>query len=146
MIARVWRGVVHAEHAEEYVRYIRDTGGGEYKRTPGNQGAWTMTRIDGGRAEIIALSFWESRTAIEAFTGPDIEHQVCIGGRTLPPGPSTTSHYDSRTSNRCAPFSSSSPALTTTMDRRCCLWRHQGTVRSMQTWTPLFRGAMSGVF
>ena len=95
MIARVWRGFVRAEHAEEYVRYIRDTGGGEYKRTPGNQGAWTMTRIDGGRAEIIALSFWESRAAIEAFTGPDIEQQVLYpeDERYLLE-PSTTSHYD----------------------------------------------------
>ncbi len=95
MIARVWRGVVRAEHAEEYVRYIRDTGGGEYTRTPGNQGAWTMTRIDGDRAEIIALSFWDSRAAIEAFTGPDIEHQILYpeDERYLLE-PTTTSHYD----------------------------------------------------
>jgi heme-degrading monooxygenase HmoA len=95
MIARVWRGKVRTEHVEEYVRYIRDTGGGEYKRTPGNQGAWIMTRIDDGRAEIIALSFWESRAAIEAFTGPDIEHQVLYpeDERYLLE-PSTTSHYD----------------------------------------------------
>jgi heme-degrading monooxygenase HmoA len=94
MIARVWRGVVRAEHAEEYVRYIRDTGGGEYKRTPGNHGAWTMTRIDGERAEIIALSFWESRAAVEEFTGPDIEHQVLYqeDERYLLE-PSTISHY-----------------------------------------------------
>ena len=95
MIARVWRGMVRAEHVEEYVRYIRDTGGGEYKRTPGNRGAWIMTRIDGGRAEIIALSCWESRAAIEAFTGPDIEHQVLYpeDERYLLEL-STTSHYD----------------------------------------------------
>jgi len=95
MIARVWRGMVRAEHVEEYVRYIRDTGGGEYKRTPGNRGAWIMTRIDGGRAEIIALSFWESRAAIEAFTGPDIEHQVLYAeDERYLLEPSTTSHYD----------------------------------------------------
>jgi len=87
--------MVRAEHVEEYVRYIRDTGGGEYKRTPGNRGAWIMTRIDGGRAEIIALSFWESRAAIEAFTGPDIEHQVLYAeDERYLLEPSTTSHYD----------------------------------------------------
>jgi heme-degrading monooxygenase HmoA len=95
MIARVWRGVVRAEHAAEYVAYIRATGGAEYKRMPGNRGAWTMTRIDGDRAEIIALSFWESRAAIEAFTGPDIEGQVLYpeDERYLLE-PSATSHYD----------------------------------------------------
>jgi hypothetical protein len=76
MIARVWRGVIRAEHVEEYIKYIEATGGGEYKRTPGNQGAWTMARIHGDRAEIIALSFWDSRAAIEGFAGPDIEQSV----------------------------------------------------------------------
>jgi hypothetical protein len=95
MIARVWRGVIRAEHVEEYITYIEDTGGGEYKRTPGNRGAWTMSRIDGDRAEIIALSFWDSRKAIEGFAGPDIEHQVLYpeDERYLLT-PSTITHYD----------------------------------------------------
>jgi hypothetical protein len=76
MIARVWRGVIRAEHVEEYIKYIEVTGGGEYRRAPGNRGAWTMSRIDGDRAEIIALSFWDSREAIEGFAGPDIEQSV----------------------------------------------------------------------
>jgi heme-degrading monooxygenase HmoA len=76
MIARVWRGVVRAEHAGEYIRYIEATGGGEYRRTPGNRGAWTMSRVDGDRAEIIALSVWDSRAAIEGFAGSDIEQSV----------------------------------------------------------------------
>src|SRR5262249_15528701 len=94
MIARVWRGVVRAEHAQEYVRYIRDTGGGGDKHTPRNHRAWAVTPIVGGRAEIIALSFWESRAAVEEFTGPDIEHQVLYqeDERYLLE-PSTISHY-----------------------------------------------------
>ena len=64
MIARVWRGIIRAEHVQAYINYIQATGGSEYKRTSGNQGAWTMSRIDGDRAEIIALSFWDSRKAI----------------------------------------------------------------------------------
>jgi hypothetical protein len=31
MIARVWRGVIRAEHVKEYIKYIEATGGGEYK-------------------------------------------------------------------------------------------------------------------
>ena len=60
MIARVWRGVIRAEHVEEYIKYIEATGGGEYKRTPGNRGASTMSRINGRprrdhRAELLGL-------------------------------------------------------------------------------------------
>ena len=95
MIARVWRGVIRAEHVEEYIKYIEATGGGGYKRTPGNQGAWTMSRIDGDRAEIIALSFWDSRAAIEGFAGPDIEQSVLYPeDEHYLLGPSTITHYE----------------------------------------------------
>jgi hypothetical protein len=47
-----------------------------HKKTPGNCGAWVMSRIDGDSAEILALSFWDARDAIEAFAGPDIEQSV----------------------------------------------------------------------
>lgn len=56
MIAREWRGVIRAEQVEEYIAYIWATGGGEYGKTPGNRGAWVMSRVDGDRAEIVALS------------------------------------------------------------------------------------------
>ena len=73
MIAREWRGTIRAEHAEEYIAYIWATGGGEYGRTPGNRGAWVMSRVAQATAtEIVALSFWDSREAIEAFAGPDM--------------------------------------------------------------------------
>ena len=39
MIARMWRGVVRREHADEYTAYINETGIAEYTRTPGNRGA-----------------------------------------------------------------------------------------------------------
>jgi heme-degrading monooxygenase HmoA len=32
--------------------------------------------VEGDRAEIVTLSFWESRAAIEAFAGPDISRAV----------------------------------------------------------------------
>ena len=44
MIAREWRGTIRAEHVEEYIAYIWATGGGEYGKTPGNRGAWVMSR------------------------------------------------------------------------------------------------------
>ena len=95
MIARIWRGVIRAEHVEEYIKYIEATGGGEYKRTPGNRGAWTMSRIYGDRAEIITLSFWGSREAIEGFAGPDIDQSVLyLEDEHYLLEPSTITHYE----------------------------------------------------
>jgi heme-degrading monooxygenase HmoA len=76
MIARIWRGAVRADDATAYASYIQQTGIEAYKKTPGNLGAWLLWRTAGEQAEIITLSFWESRQAIEAFAGPDIETAV----------------------------------------------------------------------
>jgi hypothetical protein len=37
VIARIWRGVVRAEDADEYARYILQAGFDGYKKTPGNR-------------------------------------------------------------------------------------------------------------
>jgi heme-degrading monooxygenase HmoA len=76
MIARTWRGAVRAEDAETYADYIRTTGIAEYAATPGNQGAYLLYRIDGDRAEILTISFWESLVAVQGFAGNDIEPAV----------------------------------------------------------------------
>jgi heme-degrading monooxygenase HmoA len=76
MIARIWRGVTKAEDAEAYEAYIEETGFADYKQAAGNKGAWILKRIDGDHAEFVTLSFWESREAIEAFAGHDIDKAV----------------------------------------------------------------------
>ena len=76
MIARIWRGAVRAEDAAAYAAYVQVTGIAGYQRTPGNRAAWALWRVDGDRAEIVTVSLWESRSAIEAFAGQDIEQAV----------------------------------------------------------------------
>jgi heme-degrading monooxygenase HmoA len=76
VIARVWRGVVRTADADEYAQYIRDTGFAEYGRTAGNRGAWMLRRDANGETAFITLSMWESRDAIKAFAGEDIEVSV----------------------------------------------------------------------
>jgi len=76
MIARVWRGATRLEDAVEYVRYIEGTGIAEYRATPGNRGAWIMWRPARELAEIMTLSFWDSREAVAGFAGPDIDKAV----------------------------------------------------------------------
>jgi hypothetical protein len=36
VIARIWRGAVRNEDAEEYVAYVRETGVEHYRSTPGD--------------------------------------------------------------------------------------------------------------
>ena len=76
MTARSWRGVVRSDDAKEYASYIRETGFAEYAETPGNRGASMLRRDDGEQTEFITLSLWESKDAVRAFAGDDIEAAV----------------------------------------------------------------------
>ena len=76
MIARTWRGWTAATDADHYVDYVLATGIRAYRETPGNRGAWILRRDDGDRTEFVTLSFWESRDAVRAFAGDDIDQAV----------------------------------------------------------------------
>lgn len=77
MIARLWRGrAADAAKANAYARHFTETVTTELKSLTGHRGAWLLRReVDGG-TEFIALTLWESRQSIEAFTGPDISKSV----------------------------------------------------------------------
>ena len=59
MIARSWRGAVKTEDAEAYAAYIDETGMQEYAETPGNLGAYMLTREIGDLTEFVTFSLWE---------------------------------------------------------------------------------------
>ena len=53
--------------------YVKTTGIGGYKQTPGNLGAIVATRdINAERAEIVTLSWWKDEAPVRAFAGNDI--------------------------------------------------------------------------
>lgn len=96
MIARIWRGAVRAEDAAAYAAYVQRTGIEGYQGTPGNCGAWLLWRTEGDRAEFITVSFWESRGAVEAFAGRDIDTAVFYPGdeQFLIERDLTVNHYE----------------------------------------------------
>ena len=75
MMARVWHGVVPAAKAEAYGKYLSDSDRGvrDYRRVPGNRGAYLLQREQGEHVHFLLISLWDSRQAIEGYAGPEIE-------------------------------------------------------------------------
>jgi heme-degrading monooxygenase HmoA len=72
-VMRTWTGVIRTADRDEYRAYLERTGLADYRATPGNEGAWIAYRdLGDGRTEVVTVSLWESRSAIEAFAGSDI--------------------------------------------------------------------------
>ena len=77
MIARLWRGsAANSLNADAYVRHFTETVTAELQHLAGHRGAWLLRREVNGGTEFIALTLWESRQSIEAFSGPDISKSV----------------------------------------------------------------------
>ena len=68
-IARIWRGTTPTARADEYVEYMRETGLADIVATPGNAGVLLLRREEGDLTRFTTISLWESREAIEAFSG-----------------------------------------------------------------------------
>jgi heme-degrading monooxygenase HmoA len=98
MIARIWRGAVRSADADEYADYIAGTGLAEYEQTPGNRGAWMLTRDVGDRTEVMTFSLWESLDAVKAFAGDGYETAVYYpeDDRFLVDRDDNCAHYDVR--------------------------------------------------
>ena len=94
----MWRGAVRRDDAESYADYIVRTGMAEYRSTPGNQGAWMLSREVGDRTEVLTFSLWESLDAVKAFAGDDYETAVYYpkDDRYLVERDDVCAHYDVR--------------------------------------------------
>lgn len=95
MIMRIWRGWTRIEDTAAYAEYITNTGLAEYKATPGNQGAYLVSRPDGDRTEFLTVSFWDDQESIVAFAGENIEQAVFYpeDDRYLVDRETTVSHF-----------------------------------------------------
>jgi len=65
VIARVWRGATRATDAEAYAAYVGRCLEGER--------AVVLQRVDGERAEIETIIFFDSLDDVRAFAGDDVE-------------------------------------------------------------------------
>jgi len=96
VVVRTWRGATRAADADAYAEYIDTTGIAALAGTPGNEGVQMWRRVEGDRAEFVVVSWWESREAIVAFAGEDIERAVFYpeDDRFLVEREETVAHYE----------------------------------------------------
>lgn len=94
-VAREWKGRVAPARADEYYQYLRQ-GVAKIRSTPGSLGAQVMRRDEAGAVEFTVISYWESRKAIEAYAGQDIEkpHHLPRDRELLLELPTRVLHYD----------------------------------------------------
>ena len=76
MIARLWRGVAVAGNADAYHHHATTKVFPALQDIAGHRGAYLLRRTVGGRAEFLAVTFWDSLDAIRAFAGNDPEIAV----------------------------------------------------------------------
>ena len=95
VVAREWKGRVAPARADEYYRYLLD-GVKKIGSVPGSLGAQVMRREEAGAVEFTVISYWESRKAIEAYAGQDIEkpHHLPRDKEFLLELPTRVLHYD----------------------------------------------------
>jgi heme-degrading monooxygenase HmoA len=73
VIARIWRGAVAADRADDYLAYLHETGLADYANTPGNRGVTLLRRNVEHGVEFTTITFWDSMEAIRAFAGDQPE-------------------------------------------------------------------------
>src|SRR5262245_59764032 len=77
MIARLWRGqAAGALNADAYAHQATGTVFPSLKNLAGHRGAWLLRRDVEGTTEFLAITLWESRQSIEAFTGKNIDTAI----------------------------------------------------------------------
>jgi hypothetical protein len=72
-IARIWHGRVPVAKAGAYLKLMRDVALPDYRATPGNLGAWCLTRPEGDVVHFEMLTFWKDVAAIRGFAGEEYD-------------------------------------------------------------------------
>lgn len=95
VVAREWKGRVAPARADEYYRLLME-GVTKLRSIPGSLGVEVMRRSEAGAVEYTVISYWESRKAIEAYAGQDIEkpHHLPRDREFLLELPTRVLHYD----------------------------------------------------
>ena len=72
-ITRIWHGRTKAEHADEYLQFVIETGVADYKSVEGNLSVEIWRRIEGDVCHFWTVTKWDSYDSIRQFAGDDLE-------------------------------------------------------------------------
>jgi len=72
-ITRIWHGRTKAEHSDEYLQLLIDTGVADYKRIEGNLSVEVWRRLEGDVCHFWTVTKWDSFDSIKQFAGEDLE-------------------------------------------------------------------------
>ena len=72
-ITRIWHGRTNAEHADEYLQFLIDTGVADYKSVEGNLSVEVWRRIEGTVCHFWTVTKWDGYESIKKFAGEDLE-------------------------------------------------------------------------
>ena len=73
VITRIWHGRTKAEHADEYLQFVIDTGVPDYKSVDGNLSVEIWRRIEGDVCHFWTVTKWDSFDSVRKFAGDDLE-------------------------------------------------------------------------
>jgi len=73
-ITRIWHGMTKSKHADEYLKYVEETGLSDYRNVDGNLSAKILRRIDGDKCHFLTITEWDSYESIKKFAGDDFEN------------------------------------------------------------------------
>lgn len=76
MIIRIWRGQATAANAPAYFRHVTEKVFPALIDIRGYQGAYLLRRETGGQVEFLAITAWDSLSAIKEFAGANAETAV----------------------------------------------------------------------
>ena len=73
VITRIWHGRTRAEHADEYLEFVVETGVADYKSVKGNLSVEIWRQIEGDVCHFWTVTKWDSYESIKKFAGEDLE-------------------------------------------------------------------------
>ena len=62
-----------AKYADEYLKYVEDTGMKEYRIVKGNISAKLLRRIEGDLCHFLTVTEWDTYDSIKKFAGIDFQ-------------------------------------------------------------------------
>ena len=69
----MWHGAVPREKADAYLAMLSRTPLSDLRSTAGNRGVTVLRQEGGAVTHFVLISFWDSREAISAFAGKDLD-------------------------------------------------------------------------